>query len=210
MGISIHYKGKIDNTEQIKELTNKLMNFASGIGWQYAILDEDWNTQSNAVLTHDEDCAEIKGHLGLKGIQLNPSGDSEPVYFFFDSDGNLRSPMNIILILDGAITPEKAWISVKTQSSSAEDHVLIVGLLKYVNSNYISSLEVIDEGEYWVTGDYQILQEKMRFIQEKIEFVSGKLSSGFFNDISSLSADEIVDRIERLICQGKTGSDCIN
>ena len=134
----------------------------------------------------------------LKGIQLKPEGQSELLDFFFDSEGNLRSPMNIVLIRDGMLKPEDAWISVKTQFLSADTHVWIIGLLKYVKSRYLSNLKVSDEAEYWETGNRQILEEKMRLINEKLDYISCELSSEHFGDTTGLSADEIASRIERL------------
>lgn len=198
MGVSIHYRGRINNTDQLPALREELMNIASRIGWQYWILDEDWHVPVSAVLTHSEQACEIKGHLGLKGIQLKPTGQSEPLDFFFDSDGNLRSSMNVVLIQDGILALDDAWISVKTQFLSAQTHVLIIGLLKYIKTNYISNLDVMDEGEYWETGNYRILEEKMRLIEEKLDYVSSKLSSEYFGDIVGLSADDIAARIERI------------
>jgi hypothetical protein len=191
-------------------LCNELTGIASRIGWQYRILDERWDIPVSAVPTRNESTAEIRGHLGLKGIQLKPSGQSESLDFFFDSCSSLRSSMNTVLIRDGTLNPDEAWISVKTQYLSPETHVLIVGPLQYIKTNYISNLEVMDEGEYWNTGDYRILQEKMRLIQEKIEFVSSKLSSEHFGDIIRLSADDIADRIERIIHSNETRYRYIN
>lgn len=198
MGVSVHYRGRLNSTGQLSALRNELRDIASRIGWRYWILDEDWNVPAEAILAHNEKTCEIKGHLGLKGIQLTPPGQSEPLCFFFDSEGNLRSPMNVVLIRDGTLAPEDAWISVKTQFLSAQMHVLIVGLLKYVKGRYLSNLEVIDEGEYWETGDYRVLEEKMRLIQEKLDYVSNELSSIQIDDVAGLSADEIADRIEHL------------
>lgn len=63
------------------------MSIASTIGWQYRVLDDDWSIPANAVLEHSGKTAEIKGRLGLKGIQLKPPGKSEALSFFFDSKG---------------------------------------------------------------------------------------------------------------------------
>jgi len=97
MGVSIHYRGRLDNNDRLPSLLNTLAGIASSIGWQFRILDEDWNTPANAVLEHREETTEIQGHLGLKGIQLKPPGESEALDFFFDSAGNLLSPISVVL-----------------------------------------------------------------------------------------------------------------
>jgi hypothetical protein len=198
MGLSIHYRGRLDNVNQLLALRDELMDIASRNGWQYGTLDEDWHVPADAILTHRGKTAEITGHLGLKGIQLKPTGQSEPLQFFFDSEGNLRSPVNVVLIQSGMLTLDDAWISVKTQFLSAQTHVVIIRMLKYMKRRHLSNLEVIDEGRYWETGDDRILKEKMRLINEKLDFVSRELSSERFGDARRLSVDEIAARIERL------------
>jgi hypothetical protein len=198
MGVSIHYRGRLDSPDRLPAFCEKLMIIASSMGWQYLVLDEDWSIPANPVLDHSGGTAEIKGHLGLKGIQLKPPGESESLDFFFDSKGYLLSPLNVILVQEGVLALDHAWNSVKTQFLSAEMHVMIIGLLKYIKEHHLQNLEVKDEGEYWETGDYRALEDKMRVIQEKIDYLSRKLSSEYFGGIEGLSADEIAARIERL------------
>lgn len=198
MGVSIHYRGRLDSPNRLPGLREKLVGIATSMGWQYRILDEDWSIPANAVLEHCGRSAEITGYLGLKGIQLKPPGESESFDFFFDAKGYLLSPMNIILIQEGVLSPDDAWVSVKTQFLSPEMHVMIIGLLKYIKEHHLPSLEVKDEGEYWDTGDYRILEDKMRVIQEKMDHLSRELSSEYLGDMAGLSADEIADHIERL------------
>lgn len=199
MGVSIHYRGRLDNKDRLPALRNTLVGFASSMGWQCRILDEDWNVPANAVLEHRGETAEIKGQLGLKGVQLKPPGESEPLDFFFDSGGNLLSPMNIVLIQEGILALDDAWISVKTQFMSAKMHVLIIGLLKYIKEHHLPNLEVRDEGEFWETGDYRNLEEKMRLIDKKLDYLSRELSSDCFGNSGSTTADEIAARIESLL-----------
>lgn len=195
MGVSIHYRGRLDNPDQLPEFCEKLKSIASGLNWHYQILDDDWNIPVNAILIHRGKRAEIRGHLGLRGIGLKPSEESESIDFFFDAKGFLLSPMNIILIQEGVLAIDDAWITVKTQFMSAETHAMIIGLLNYIKEHYIPNLEVKDEGEYWETGDYRILEDKMRLIKEKIDYLSHELSS---KDLGDLSLDEIATEIERL------------
>lgn len=187
MGVSIHYCGKLDNTDRLPEFRERLMSIALSFGWQY-------------LVEHNGESAEITGHLGLKGIQLKPLGESEPIDFFFNSKGYLLSPMNVILVQEGVLALDDAWITVKTQFLPPEMHVMIIGLLKYIKEHYLRNLEVQDEGEYWETGDYLALENKMRVIQEKIDYLSHELSSEYFGGMAGLSADEIAERIEQLFC----------
>lgn len=210
MGLSIHYRGRLDNADLLPTLRDELIDIASRLGWQYGVLDEDWHVPASVILTHSGKICEIKGHLGLKGILLKPKGQSEPLYLFFDSEGNLRSPMNMVLIQAGMLTIEDAWISVKTQFLSAQTHVLIIGLLREMKRRYLSNLEVMDEGEYWETENYRILEEKMRLINEKLDYLSSELSSEHFGEALGLSADEVAAGIERLFHSDKPKRRYIN
>lgn len=203
MGVSIHYRGRLDDVGQLANLCEELADIAAAMGWETTRLDDDWERPADARLRFTPAGAQIDGHLGLKGILMMPDVEAESLSFLFDREGNLRSLMDVISILDGTLKPEEAWVSVKTQFASPELHVWIIGLLKYVKRRYVSDLQVSDEGQYWETGDIRILREKMNLIGVKIEQISAKLSSARFGDVSGLSADEIASRIEQLLLGGK-------
>jgi len=44
--------------------------------------------------------------------------------------------MDVVLICEGSLKPEGAWIAVKTQFAGPEIHLWIVGLLKYLIWKY--------------------------------------------------------------------------
>jgi hypothetical protein len=197
MGITIHYRGRLNNVDRLGALCEELADIARSMGWRFTMRDDDWSRPADARLRHTPEGAHIDGHLALKGIQISPERGAESLPFFFDPNGDLRCPMTVILLLAGTLDPQDAWISVKTQFAPFEVHVWIVGLLKYLRKRYISDLEVNDEGLYWETGDIRILKQKMDFIGAQIERLSTGLSSGRLGDLTGLSADEIAHRIER-------------
>jgi len=197
MGVSIHYRGRLDDVGQLARLCEELGDIAAAMGWETTRLDDDWERPADARLRFTSEGAQIDGHLGLKGILMTPDVEAESLSFFFDREGNLRSLMDMVSILDGTLKPEDAWVFVKTQFASPEVHVWIVGLLKYVKKRYISDLQVSDEGEYWETGDMRVLREKMDLIGEKIERLASHLTRGELADVSGLSAEQIALRIEQ-------------
>ena len=103
------------------------------------------------------------------------------------------------MFLEKRLKPKESWVFIKTQFSSPDVHIRVIGLLKYLKKKYISNLEVRDEGEYWEKADFKILKEKMDFINSKINYLSSELSSDRLGDIKGLSAEEIAARIERLL-----------
>ena len=200
MGVSIHYRGKINDIGLVEKLCDEISDIAKTMGCSSTILDDDWSIEPNATL---EAGGRIEGELGLKGIQITPHPESEPLALFFDRDGNLRSLMSMLMILDGTIPPEKSWISMKTQFAGADTHVWVIGFLKYLKKHYISDLEVSDESNYWDTGDRKELEEKIAFLDSKIKQLSATISSGSLGNLKGLSADEIASRIEQLLRSDK-------
>ncbi len=199
MGITIHYRGTLAHTDEINEFIEELTDIARTMKWEYWVMDEDWSNPATAQLTFNENGAEIIGDLCLKGISFSPHPKSENVALFFDAEGKLRAPMTVILLLEGTLTEEQAWLSVKTQYAPLEIHITIVKLLKYLKQRYIPDLEVRDEAEYWETEDRDRLNAKMDFLNEKLEQVAQVLDSTKIVDISSYSPEEMVTLIEKLL-----------
>jgi hypothetical protein len=199
MGVTIHYRGKLSDTNEIGAFIEELTDIAETMKWPHSVLDEDWSKPATAELTFNERGAEIIGDLSLKGISFIPHPKCEGVSLFFDADGNLRDPMSIMMILDGTLKPEDTWLSVKTQYAPLNVHITIVKLLKYLKNRYISNLEVNDEGQYWETSDPHILKVKMEFLNEKLEQVAHVLESADMGDTSSYTPEQMLSIIEELL-----------
>ena len=199
MGVTIHYRGQLADVEKIKILGDELTQVAKKMDWAYNRLDEDWSKPTDIRLEHDERGARIVGHLGLKGISFKPHPECESMSFFFNSDGKLCDPMGMVLVSQGNLKQEDAWINVKTQFAGPEIHLWIVGLLKYLQEHYIPDLEVSDEGGYWETGNFETLKEKMNYLNEKMDTVCSALSRVTGNHLERLSPDEIASMIEALL-----------
>ena len=103
------------------------------------------------------------------------------------------------LINEGALNPEDIWITVKTRFAGPETHVWIVGLLKYIQEHYLPELLVRDEGEFWETGNHEMLKEKMNLINDKIDAISTGLSRVTGSRLENLSDDDLAKIIEALI-----------
>jgi hypothetical protein len=199
MGVSIHYRGRVADTQNIKTICDELAAIADKMNWHYTRLDEDWTQSADATIEVTEQGSQITGHLPLKGIVLTLNPKCETLGFLFDSNGNLCDPVSMVNIREETLEPEDYWISVKTQYASPETHIWVIGLLKYLKKLYIPDLEVQDEGGYWETGNFKILKEKMDFVGEKIAAVSAELSRVAKGHVASFSADEIASIIEALL-----------
>ena len=199
MGVSIHYRGRVADTQNIKTICDELAAIADKMNWHYTRLDEDWTQSADATIEVTEQGSQITGHLPLKGIVLTLNPKCETLGVLFDSNGNLCDPVSMVNIREETLKPEDYWISVKTQYASPETHIWVIGLLKYLKKLYLPDLEVQDEGVYWETGNFEILKEKMDFVGEKIAAVSAVLSHVAKGHVASFSADEIASIIEALL-----------
>lgn len=177
MGITIHYQGNIANQELIPKLCMELTDIAMAMGWEaHHIPAED-----------DTDCP-------LTGVILAAKQGLEPLPFIFDRDGVLR---NLTALMDPADNNFYTFIiSCKTQFSSPADHAWIIGLLKYIQQQYIPELKVTDEGEFWETGDIDLLAKRMNYLASKINQISDNLTS-----LPAPPADATPEKIANLIQQ---------
>ncbi len=153
MGITIHYRGKINTTADISKLVDDLEDFANELGWESQRMDEDWSKPNTAAISIDGDIARVTGHAPLKGIMLSPHKHCEPFVLTFNADGYLIGFVGMTLLAEGKTTPEKSSMSTKTQFAPIDVHITLVKLLKYIKKRYISNLDVYDDGGYWDTGD---------------------------------------------------------
>ncbi len=101
MGLSLHYRGQIADIQHIKTICKELTDIASKMNWKRVSLDEDWTKPADANVTVTEQGAQIRGHLPLKGVSLTVDPKSDSVSFFFDPEGNLCDPLNLIMITEG-------------------------------------------------------------------------------------------------------------
>ena len=130
------------------------------------------------------------------GLIVNPTGDCEPLCFIFDRHGRLRNLADLITNQIEA-TEYSEYCATKTQFTSVDTHIWIVGLLRYLKKHYMSDLIVTDEGEFWESENRETLIEKKDFLQSKINDLAGALES-IEVDSQIDSIDEIVAHIERI------------
>jgi hypothetical protein len=178
MGITIHYRGRLNDADRINEFMTGVARACHNLGWTY-----------DRVTEHDP---------VIKGLIIHPSERCDPLAFLFSKAGFLLSPIQLTSGKANALAP--AWVFVKTQFAGPEVHVRVVRLLKWVKERYISNLEVEDEGEYWETENFAMLKRKMEAIATVIDRIvkeSSALGSFEFPDARPEEiADLFVESIE--------------
>jgi len=164
MGITIHYKGKLNNLDLLNTFCDEIKDIAKDMNWSFNTINNDLNKPNSSYM--DEN-GHIKGHIPIKGVNVIIHPKAESLSFLFDKNGNLRNLL--MMTYKNGKESEGSYIFIKTQFAPIEIHITIVTLLVYIKKKYISNLEVIDEGNYWETHNKKILKEKLSFVNKKID-----------------------------------------
>ena len=171
MGITIHYKGKLNKPDLLNTFCYEIKDIAKDMNWSFNTINNDLNKPNSSYM--DEN-GHIKGYIPLKGINVTIHPKAESLSFLFDKNGNLRNLL--MMTYKNGKESEASYIFIKTQFAPIEIHITIIKLLGYIKKKYISNLKVIDEGNYWETRDTKILEEKSSFLNKKIDQIGNIIS----------------------------------
>lgn len=198
MGTTIHYRGRINKTEDVKKLADELEDFSRQLGWKCKRWDNDWSKPNTAEITNNDGKIRITGYVPLQGIDLFPHDDCEPLSLTFTAGGRLVDVVGMALIADGKTTADSFWMNTKTQFAPIETHVAIVKLLEYIRKRYIHNLEVHDDGGYWETGEIDELKRRRDTINRGLDMLESGLNEISSNRMKGKTPEEIGDVIERI------------
>ena len=177
MGVTIHYSGKINKTEDIGRMTSELADISKELKWKFTLIDDPKQE--------------------VKGIILKPHMDSESLAIIVNKDLQLISL--IALSLNEANEESAKFVAIKTQFAPIHIHVTVVKLLKYLKQKHIRNLKVIDEGDYWETMDKTILKEKIDFLASKIDLFEDILDTHHRELGDAETPEEIADKLEEIL-----------
>lgn len=145
MGVTIHFKGQLRDEDAYLRVMDAATSFATEQCWSSEPIKSE--QAKRLRVTDDEQDWDYIGPV--KGIVLYPGEDCEPVHLEFDAELYVQE-------------------YTKTQFAGVNTHVQVLNLLKRIKPLF-RDLKVLDEGEYWETGDAWILSEHMNRIQEIID-----------------------------------------
>jgi len=199
MGVTVHYRGTIDDKTMVGNLADEMEDFAGSLGWKTQRWNEDWTKPNTARFSGGKGERRIIGHAPVQGITLYPHEHCEPFDLTFDPRGHLVDIVGLALETEGRLTPEEFWGSTKTQFAPIESHITIVKLLQYVKRRYVSNREVHDDGGYWESGDVHELQRRIDLINRSMDILESALSAADAQLGAAKSPEEQADAIERII-----------
>lgn len=205
-GVTIYYRGKLADMSQIKTISDELIAIAERMNWKWNSLDEDWEKPATATVSFERKnesvVAQIRGHLPLKGVSFTPEGADGPLEFFFDSEGHLRSLLDMVFITEGNLKPEDAWIDTDMQASPSEMSIWVASLMRYLKEQYLPDLEVHDDGECSesekANGKKCFLDERMnRTLNELSRFSGGHIFESSLERVDSMMTEMVRELMGR-------------
>ena len=181
MGLSIHYSGKIKNTDCVDELIAEVTDICQSLNWTYHIIREPNGDQLNGLFFSPENC--------------------EPICLAFLPDGRMCSPFNLMnrdIYEKNGLDAELIYTtSTKTQFAGADAHMAVIKLLSYLKEKYFAVFELNDEGMYWETMDEKVLASQF----SKYDFLLNAVADAFseMKAIPGETSLSLADRIEKML-----------
>lgn len=174
MGLSIHYSGYISKKEFLDSLIEEVTDICRTLGWNTHTFDDD----------------------KIKGVSFAPEG-SEPVFLTFNLEGRILSPINILVkdIYDDIRIPKESIFttSTKTQFAGKEAHIAIIKMLKHLDKKYLRNFKLDDEGNYWETGDENVLRQQFGRYEAAMDIFCASLE-----DLPTKPGETPTSLVERL------------
>ena len=213
MGLSFHFKGKFASASELPTFVEEVEDICKVFDWRFSVLSTEYPDGQFVTPLNEEDY----------GVIFSPQ-DCEPVTLIFDSEGKIYNPwmkdiiskheegqVKVITVQlnleDDELNPVFSedsegfdpldmvyTVSVKTQFSTAEQHVKLIELMRYLSGKYFTDFELIDESGYWETRNPDAVDAKLSkvslFLEKFEDLVSNqsiKSPEDFLSFIKKLS-----------------------
>ena len=182
MGVTIHYRGTINQLSDIESMENCVLDFAFALGGRASIFrffaENDPSRAVRGVV------AEFTPGQESLSLLISPDGCLTPV---FQIDDALQGPFK-----------EPPYCFIKTQFGSLHGHIAVVHLLDALKQRFFHDLSVSDEGHYYHTRDVQQLIQTRRSISQFMDALGRGLEKYGLSDEAMEDVDIVAARIERI------------
>ncbi len=191
MGLSIFYSGMLRNVQQIPSLTAELLDICDHLNWR---CDEYCPTTSNPI----------------QGMWFAPPG-ADRIWMTSLHSGVLAEP-ELNLTKEGI----DAWMKSSwkdnrmnpcTQFAGPEAHMQLIGILKHISQKYFQHFQLVDESEYWESGNAEKCRDWFAMFGVWMDNMSADL--GKLDGRGYESGENIQERVERLLRNGKSFDDIL-
>ncbi len=182
MGITIHYRGTIDDLSQVETMEDRLLDLIFSLGGRATI----WRS-----FAERDAMRVVRGLL----VQLEPGQDSFSL--MISPEGHL-TPLFQIKEAEEAPFEEPPYCFVKTQFGSLQGHIAIIHVLDALRQRFFSNLEVSDEGGYYENRDVNHLAHQMQMLRKAIRSMAEELRQTGLSSEASEDPSILATRIERI------------
>jgi hypothetical protein len=153
MGLSIHYKGNFKKSASLIGMIEEVKDIAGVHKWDFFVFEKEFPEMPANKDDYNEE---------VYGICFSPP-DCEPVFLSFLSNRRMSSFVNLDFWGKHKNKKEEKKylysLHTKTQFSGLENHKLIIHLLRYLSKKYLTHFKLVDEGQYWETGDENVISK---------------------------------------------------
>ncbi len=182
MGISVSYRGRLADLSRIEDFEDRLLDFALEVGGMAQI----WRTHADA------DPRRV-----IRGIILDLAPGQESTSLLISPEGWLIGLTDIEDAERGELA-EPPWCCTKTQFGPLEGHVALVEMLTALQREFLSDLEVSDDGGYYPTRDLAELVRRKSLVQQGIDgLVEGLQRHGLSREAAE-DSEILLRHIERV------------
>ncbi len=183
MGITVHYRGKVDDIAAIESLEDYVIDLALAFGGQVQL----WRS-----------AADRSPQRAVRGVLVNLAPGQETFSLLFSPESILIMPTDIEGVEERPLG-KLPWCFVKTQFGSVEGHAALVETLLEIKRQFIPNLEVNDESDYWTHRDPTRLAASMQRSANIIKAVSDGLEKHPLSHEACEDTEIIVKRVTRVV-----------
>jgi hypothetical protein len=169
MGLSIHYSGSFNPSASLEEMVEEVVEIAQVYQWEHTIFETRFPKGGFEEPYNDK----------IYGIVFFPPS-CEPVFLTFLSNGRMSNENHLRFFGNSSDEQEQKYLyllSTKTQYAGIKTHMLIIHLLKYLTHKYLKDFRLMDEGNYWETGDEKLLEATFNRYDDLVNSVADALET---------------------------------
>jgi hypothetical protein len=185
MGVTIHYRGRLADLARIEDFEDRLLDLALEVGG----LAQIWRSYA------DHDPKRV-----VRGVILNLAPGLESTSLLVSPEGWLIGLTDIEDAELGRLK-EPPWCFTKTQFGPIEGHVALVEILAVLRREFLTDLEVSDEGGYWETRNLAELARRRGLVKQAIDAMAEGLQRHGLSREAAEDPDILLKRIERIAAQ---------
>jgi|GEM_PF-1540568 len=191
MGLSIFYSGLLRNVKQIPSLTMELLDICDDLKWP---CDEFSPTTINPI----------------QGMWFAPPG-ADRIWMTFLPSGVLAEPEYNLNEEGIEVWMNSDWkdnqMNPRTQFAGPDAHMQVIKILKYVSQKYFHHFHLLDESEYWESGNAEKCKDWFAMFSVWMNNMSADL--GKIDGRGYESGESIQGRVDELLNNGRSIDDIL-